>query len=351
MAKIIYGLSGQGFGHSTRCKEIIRQLINNGHQVKIFTYGQSLFILEKEFKQQIFEIPGFVLSYRKNKLIYWKTIYENVKKFSHQTRYWKKVSAEFSDFNPDLVITDFEPLTALLAKTKKKPLISIDNQHQLTNTEIELPLKYKKDFLADQLVVKLLVWGAKYYLITSFFKTKINKKNTFIFAPIIREEILNLKTEEKNYILVYQGADFSNILPTLKKIKHKFLIVGPDRQGKDGNVTFVKYSFDEWLKLLAGAKAVIGTAGLSLISECIYLEKPYLALPIKNQVEQTINALYLEKNNLGMHAEKFTEAVFNEFVSNFAYYKNNLKQADKCGNKQLSKKLEELITSLLEKKP
>ena len=351
MAKIIYGMSGQGFGHSTRSKEIIRQLIKSGHQVKIFTYGQSLFMLEKEFSDLIFEIPGFILSYKKNKLVYWKTIYENVKKFTHQTRYWKKVSAEFSAFNPDLVITDFEPLTALLAKTKKKPLISIDNQHQLTNTEIKLPLKYRKDFLTDRLIVKLLVWGANYYLITSFFKTKVTHAKTFLFAPIIRKEILDLRPKIGDYILVYQGADFSNFIPELEKIDENFIVVGPDREGKHKNITFVKYSFTDWLKLLSEAKAVIATAGLSLISECVYLEKPYLALPIKNQVEQTINALYLERNGLGLQAEKFTVEVFNEFINNLDAYKKNLKKADKCSNRKLFVKLEKLIALLLEKKP
>jgi len=61
--RIIYSLSGQGFGHGARSKEVIRHLIRAGHKVKIFTYGQSLFMLEKEFGDEvIFEIPGLVLN-------------------------------------------------------------------------------------------------------------------------------------------------------------------------------------------------------------------------------------------------------------------------------------------------
>lgn len=55
MAKIIYGVSGQGFGHSTRSKEILDYLISRGHQVEVWTYGQALFFLDKNF--EVFEVP------------------------------------------------------------------------------------------------------------------------------------------------------------------------------------------------------------------------------------------------------------------------------------------------------
>src|SRR6185369_12152091 len=48
-----------------------------------------------------------------------------------------------------------------------------------------------------------------------------------------------------------------------------------------------KRSLDGFLRDLSGAKAVIANAGFSLISEGLYLDKPYLAIPVKNQFEQT----------------------------------------------------------------
>ncbi len=344
--RIIYGLSGQGFGHSARSKETIKHLIEAGHEVKIFTYGQSLFMLEKDFKDQLFEIPGFVLSYKNNKLVYWKTIWANAVKISHQAKYFSKISAEFSRFNPDVVITDFEPLTAMLAKTKRKPLISIDNQHQLTNSKIKLDKKYFKDFIADKLVIKSMVWGAKYYLVTSFFKTPVTRSHTFLFAPLIRSEVLNLQPTDGDYVLVYEGADFDRIMPTLKKLPYNFLIVGPTLKPQDGNLTFKKFSTEAWLQDLAGAKAVIGTAGLSLICECIYLQKPYFALPIARQVEQIINAEYLKEMQLGDFSFKFTLEEFTNFMNNLELYKSNLKKIESCGNEPLFKKLDSILSEL-----
>ena len=186
--KIIYGLSGQGFGHSARSRELLRHLIESGHQVKIFTYGQSLLLLE-EYQDLIEPIPGLVLIYNGNRLSYLKTVWQNCQKISLQLQKWRELKKSFADFKPDLVITDFEPLTARLARKFKKPLISFDNQHQLIRTKIKKIEKYKKDSWVDKMIVKIMIGSADYYLITSFFKTEPKYTNTFIFAPIIRREI------------------------------------------------------------------------------------------------------------------------------------------------------------------
>jgi uncharacterized protein (TIGR00661 family) len=348
--KVIYGLSGQGFGHSARSKETIKHLIAAGHEVKIFTYGQSLFMLEKDFHDQLFEIPGFILSYKNNRLVYWKTIMGNAKRISRQAKDWSIISKEFSRFNPDIVITDFEPLTAMLARVKHKPLISIDNQHQLTNTKIKVDKKHFQDFLTDKLVVKSIIWGAKYYLITSFFKTPITKKNTFLFAPIIRSEVLDLQPTDGDYILVYEGADFDLVEKVLGQLDYKFLVVGPSVKPAKGNLTFKKFSTEEWLKDLAAAKAVVGTAGLSLICECIYLKKPYFALPIAKQVEQIINAEQLKALGLGEFSCDLKPKELIDFINNLGTYKTNLQQADNCGNQALFKKLDEIIEELKKRK-
>lgn len=348
--RIIYSLSGQGFGHSARSKETISHLIESGHEVKIFTYGQSFLLLEKCFGAgNIFEIPGLVLNYKKNRVVYWRTAWENAKKVSSQARSWKKISRAVSDFKPDLVITDFEPYIAKLAKSKKIPLLSIDNQHQLTNTTIDLPKKYKKELLADKLIVKSLVRGAQYYLITTFFKTPIKKKNTFLFAPIIRREILALKPTPGDYVLVYQGADFEHLIPLLEATGKKFIVFGPHKKAQEGSITYKNFAVEEWLDDLSGARAVIGTAGLSLICECIYLKKPYLALPISRQIEQTINAEYLERLGYGLAAHKLTSANLEEFLSRLPEYEKNLASADSLGNGALFAKLDEIIKALAEK--
>lgn len=342
--KILYSLSGQGFGHSTRSKEIIRHLINKGHQLKVMTYGQAFLLLGEEF--DTLEIPGLTLTYKYNELDYFRTIYNNIinaKKLFYQfLTIYKKVK----EFNPDLIITDFEPLSALIAKLLKKPLISIDNQHQLTHTKIEIPFKYKKELLMTKLIINLMTWGADKYLITSFFKTIPKNKKTIVLPPVIREEVINLNPYYGDYLLIYEGAELSKILPILKESGFKCVVFGPHKEGQEKNITFKSFNVDDWLKYLEGAKAVIATGGASLISECVYLKKPYLVLPIKKQLEQIINALYLKKLSYGDCSFELTKGIFNNFIDKLPYYIEILKLAPQAGNKEVFKKLDEIIEDI-----
>ena len=342
MAKIIYGVSGQGFGHSTRSREVLQYLVSRGHQVLVFTYGQALFFLDEKF--DVFEVPGLELIYKNNKLIYWQTVYQNIYQVAKQSRYWNKVLERFRNFNPDIVITDFEPLTALLAKLQRVPLISLDNQHQLTNTRIKIDKRYRKDLLADKLVIKSLVWGAKYYLVTTFFETPPRRKDTFLFPPIIRQEIRKLIPQDQDYILVYQNSDFEGLIKILNSLDKKFVIFGANRKGVLGNIEFKDYSSHEWLKYLANCQAIIATAGLSLISEALYLKKPYLAIPIKKQAEQMINAHYLEEFGYGREMIKNNAKEIKDFIRNIPEFKKNLTKYKEKNEMAIFRKLDQLIS-------
>ena len=39
MARIVYGVSGEGSGHSSRAREMIPHLERAGHRVRVVTYG------------------------------------------------------------------------------------------------------------------------------------------------------------------------------------------------------------------------------------------------------------------------------------------------------------------------
>jgi uncharacterized protein (TIGR00661 family) len=322
MARILYGVSGQGFGHAARSQEVIAHLLSQRHEVFVFTYSQGVSMLQGAYP--LYEIPGLGLSYRNNKLLYWKTLTSNIKQLMKNPRKWPKILATFRDFDPDIVITDFEPLSALLAKIEGKPLISIDNQHQLTNTRISVPTRYQKDFIGDKLVIKSLIRRAHAYLVTSFFETPIIKKNTQIFPPIIRKEVLSLRPTSGEYILVYAGAHFDNVLRVLRRTQMRYIVFSATKHTDEPNITFKKHGDPEWLPLLAGCQAVIGTAGLSLISESLYLGKPYFALPIRRQIEQIVNALYLERLGYGAYSERVSAAAINDFIANISQYQAHL---------------------------
>ena len=41
MARIVYGLSGEGSGHSSRSQQMARHLVTQGHEVKLASYDRG----------------------------------------------------------------------------------------------------------------------------------------------------------------------------------------------------------------------------------------------------------------------------------------------------------------------
>lgn len=345
MAHIVYGLSGEGFGHSARSYEVIQHLIKKNHQVLVLTYGKALLVMQKDF--QTIEIPGLRLNYQNNELSYPRTFFDNAAMLVKTSREWPTLFSALKKFKPDMVISDYEPISAAIANWKKIPLISFDNQHQLTNTKITVPKKYRKDLLAAKMLTKSMVWGADYYLITSFFKTPITKPKTFLFPPVVREKIRRLKPITNNFILVYQNSDFDYIIDELHKVpKQKFVVFSSrPKEGIEKNITFKRHDPKTFITYLKKCQAIIGTAGLSLISEALYLKKPYFALPIAHQVEQVINALYLKKMGFGSYSEKCTATQVKSFLANLKTYRKKLEQHQNEGSTALFKKIDTIINS------
>ena len=49
MARIVYGVSGEGSGHSSRAREMLTHLVSAGHQVKVVSYDRGYRNLKDDF--------------------------------------------------------------------------------------------------------------------------------------------------------------------------------------------------------------------------------------------------------------------------------------------------------------
>ncbi len=185
MANILYGVNGEGSGHSTRAKEIITHLQGQGHRVHVVSFDRWLRNLKSEF--EVTEIYGLRLAYVRNRVRYRKTIIGNLLKAPRAARSIKELTRLAQQWAIELVITDFEPLSCRLAHRQRLPVISIDNQHLLTRAEISYPRECRNDAAAAKLVTRVMTHGCDAYLIISFFEASLWRKDTFLFPPILRQ--------------------------------------------------------------------------------------------------------------------------------------------------------------------
>jgi len=342
MANILYGVNGEGSGHSTRAKEVITHLIGCGHSVHIVSFDRGLANLGKDFP--VTEIFGWRLAYVNNQVRYRRTLTRNLLAAPKAAASVSRLKHLIDDQSIDLVITDFEPLSSHAARRKRLPVISIDNQHTLTNTAVTYPRQYRRDAAAAKMVTRLMVPHANAYLATSFFSAKITKPNTFLFPPILRECILAAKPRQGEHILVYVTSPAPALEKLLASVRAPFVAYGFNREGQQANVTYKKPSLDGFLADLVSAKAIVANAGFSLVTEALHLGKPYLAIPVEHQFEQIFNAYWLEKSGYGAFWEEgLNKERIESFLFNLPHYRESLAAYPRQGNGALFAKLDSLI--------
>jgi uncharacterized protein (TIGR00661 family) len=347
MANILYGVNGEGSGHSTRAKEMITHLQRQGHRVHVVSFDRGLRNLKSDF--EVTEIYGLRLAYVRNRVRYRKTIVGNLLKARRAAKSIKQLSRLAEQWDVEVVCTDFEPLSCHLAHRNRLPIISIDNQHLLTRAEISYPRECRKDAAAAKLVTRFMTHGCDAYLVISFFEAALRRRDTFLFPPILRQEVLQARPTTGDYVLVYVTSPSAELAELLKRIRQRFVCYGFEGEGEDGNLLCRKPSLEGFLADLAGSKAVLANSGFSLISEALHLRKPYLAWPLKRQFEQVFNAYHIQKMGYGVYWEELNKERIESFLFNLEQYRERLREYQAQDNSRIFAKLDELIAQYTSK--
>jgi len=341
MANILYGVNGEGSGHSSRAREVIGHLEAQGHRVHVASFDRGYKNLKDDFA--VTEIDGLRLAYVHNRVRYRKTIVRNLLHLPETAGKVRVLGRKAEGWNLDLVITDYEPITCHVGHKLKLPILAIDNQHLLTDAEITYPRECRKEAAAAKLVTRLMTPGADAYLVISFFKARVKKKTTFLFPPILRAEVLRARPTNGDYVLVYVTSEAGALLDVLRMVRQKFVCYGFNREGKEGNLEFRKPALGGFLEDLAGCRAIVANAGFSLISEALYLGKPCLAWPVKKQFEQVFNAYYIGQMGYGAYWDDLNKERVESFLFNLESYREKLARYSRANNSALLAKLDELI--------
>ncbi len=341
MANILYGVNGEGAGHSTRAKEVLSHLVAQGHTVHVASFDRGLQNLQPHF--DVTEIYGFRFAYVNNRVRYKRTIAKNLITVPQAAKSLSRMKDLVDKWKTDLIITDFEPLTCHVGHKKRLPVISIDNQHCLTNAVVSYPRKYRGDAGAAKLVTRMMTPHANAFLVISFFTAPIRKRNTFLFPPLLRQETLNAAPTQGDHVLVYVTSPAPALARLLASVRCPFIAYGFGREGEEGNILFKKPSLDGFFADLTSARAIVANSGFSLVTEALHLGKPYLAVPVSHQFEQIFNAYWLEKSGYGAYWEELNKERVESFLYNLPHYREALAQYPRQGNGALLEKLDALI--------
>jgi uncharacterized protein (TIGR00661 family) len=241
----------------------------------------------------------------------------------------------------DVVINDFEPVTAWACKQKGIPCIALS--HQCAVLAKNAPQPINNDFVGRAIL--------KYYApSTDKYGFHFGNYQKNIFTPVIRSEVRSLVPSDENHYTVYLPSyDDERIFKNLSGFKGIIWDVFSKHNKKvykEGNMRIRPIENTAFLKSMASASGIICGAGFETPAEALFLQKKLLVIPMKGQYEQQCNAAALsamgvpvmkslkKKHHyliydwlvngkaIPVHYPDITEKIINAILNNHHYNKN-----------------------------
>ncbi len=345
MTRIVYGVSGEGSGHSSRAREVLRHLLASGHEVKVASYDRGYANLAGDF--DVFPIEGLSIAAAENRVSVVRTLQDNMVRLPAGWRKLRELKKSlFDDYDPQVVITDFEPMTAYLAMHRDLPLLTLDNQHRMRWLRQATPHALRRSARLTRAIIRAIVPRPDYSLVTTFHFGEVAIPSVELFPPILRSEVLAARPSRGDHILVYFTKEYESFLGELRKRpRERFVVYGQGREGRLDNLEFHAPSAAGFLAHLAGAKAVVSTAGFTLLTEALHLGKPLFALPLAGQYEQELNAYWFEELGYGKNGRGGDGEALGDFLYRIPEYEARLAGCRSAGNGALFARLDQLLAS------
>ncbi|MDO9424302.1 MAG: glycosyltransferase family protein [Methylobacter sp.] len=283
--RIFYGVQGTGNGHITRARVMAKELYAVGIDVTFQFTGRPA---DKYFDMEVFNgyqlRTGLTFNTEKGQVNYLKTA-RNAKPIT----FIKDVkSLDLSGY--DLVISDFEPVTAWAAKNQKIPVLGIGHQYAFNH---KIP-REGSDPIADQVM--------KYFAPADMgIGLHWHHFGQPILPPII-DTPETPKSIIKNKIIVYlpfeDQHEVIRLLAPFKNFDFHFYSPEPVHSTLD-HIICNPLSRDGFQRDLYDCSGIISNAGFELASESLQLGKKILAKPLHAQMEQISNAAALQQLGYG----------------------------------------------------
>ena len=298
MARILYALNGQGRGHTSRARAVTHTLRLRGHDVSFCCGGDAARRLRGE-QEPVLEVPAPCELVRGNRVRLLATARHNLPLAVRTPEIVESLADRVRDLDPDLVVSDFEPFAPRAAERLGIPAVALSRQQILTETRCHVPLRFTASAALTRLGIGIMTPHRLFerIIVPSFFFPPLRPgRDADLVPPIVRPEVLAARPRSGDHVLVYVNhADGSErLLEALRHVDARFVVYNippPDQPETYPNLTF-RRTGPHFVDDLASARAVVCTAGFTLLSEARYLGKPVLAVPNRGFFEQALNALY-----------------------------------------------------------
>ena len=282
MLRILYAIQGTGNGHISRARAII-PLLETLANVDVLISGTECHL---DFPYPVtYRLKG--LSFCANKhggIDYWKTFKKS--KLRELYRDIQELPVE----TYDLVINDFEPVSAWACQLKQVYCVGLS--HQAAVHHHKAPRPSSKDLLGD--------WVLGHYApVHRSFGFHFDRYGKRIFTPVIREDIRQAKPKNKGhytvYLPAYDQAVIETILQQLPETTWHIFSKECTEAVQHKNLHFFPINNQLFVRSFIDAAGILCGAGFETPAEALFMKKKLMVIPMKGQYEQQCNAAALKQ--------------------------------------------------------
>lgn len=279
--RILYAIQGTGNGHLTRALDIIPALQQHGELDLLVSGCQVDLSLPHPVK---YRLNGLSFIFGKSGGV------DLIRTFAQlNSRSFYKEIRQLPVKEYDLVVTDFEPVSAWACMMAGKNCVGLSNQVAVLHAQAPKP---KETDHMGKLILK------NYSPTTAQYGFHFSSFGDTIFTPIIRKEVRELEVSNQGHYTVYLPAHddlkILNMLTKYKKIEWQVFSKHNRQAFRHENVSIQPIQNEAFLQSMASSAGVLCAAGFGTPSEALYLQKKLLVVPMKNQFEQVCNAAVLK---------------------------------------------------------
>jgi len=280
--KILYAVQGTGNGHLSRAMDVIPCLKKRA-DVDILVSGI----------QADLQLP-FEVKYRKHGLSFifgkaggvdlWRTF------ISNKVREIVKEVNETPVEEYDLIINDFEPVTAWACYLREHPCIGMSHQSAVLDKQSPKPDEVD---MMGKFILK------HYAPVDVSYGFHFQPYSDSIFTPVIRQQVRDQSIVDNGHYTVYLPAyDDARLLKSLLRFEHvQWEVFSKHNRVPFSlkNVNVQPINNEKFINSMASAHGILCGAGFETPAEALFLNKKLMVIPMKNQYEQHLNAAALKQ--------------------------------------------------------
>lgn len=275
--RVLYAIQGTGNGHISRAREII-PFLKERCELDILVSGTQAEV----------QLPYPVdFQYKGLSFIFGKRGGVDIRKTWFRTSIFRLYN-EIKTFpvrDYDLIINDFEPVSAWAGFFGNVPVVSLSHQAAVLNSNSPQPKIHDRfgSFILQNYAPSNIAFG---------FHFQSYAEN--IFTPIINKEIRELRPTEQAYYTVYLPAyddiKLIEFFSNFKNVKWEIFSKHNTKSFTVDNIYIQPVDREEFIESLQHCRGVICGAGFETPAEALYFGKKLLVVPMKSQYEQQCNA-------------------------------------------------------------